>query len=296
MTGIVLHAHRSIGKSRRVCNICSTQCHQVHVPLSARSAGHSRPASPAPGELSRNHSNSTLSGTTTPITGTKSDGNLYLECLNCGRPFASVRYAPHLSSCLGIGSSRRHNSRANTSKPKSISELRRSTTPSDRGSIYTPEDVNSFRSRDEKFPSREDIEVEESIGSSMGIPEPPDSRKRKHDGARSNPSPYNAKVPSKLRETAFNSSPDGLQGWSRESSPLSQLQSLLSTGSSATGQLDLASRRTRQSEEDSAILPDSEKPIPLSVATLRQRANNSSVDYVLDGDEVSADSSSSDES
>jgi len=34
----------------------------------------------------------------------------------------------------------------------------------------------------------------------------------------------------------------------------------------------------------------------LNVAALRQRANNSSVDYILDGDDASADSSSSDES
>jgi len=154
VTGIVLLAHREINKSRTVCNVCSTQCHQIHVPLSARTASHSRPASPAPGELSRSHSNAALSGTATPVSGAKSDGNLYLECFNCGRPFASVRYAPHLSSCLGIGSSRRNNPRSNLTKTR---ELRRSTTPSDRGAISVSEDATSSRSRNEKS-SKEDTE------------------------------------------------------------------------------------------------------------------------------------------
>lgn len=57
----------------------------VHLPLSARTAGHSRAASPAASELIRSNSVTSLSGTATPTSGAKSDGNLYLECLNCGR-------------------------------------------------------------------------------------------------------------------------------------------------------------------------------------------------------------------
>ena len=124
-------------------------------------------------------------------------------------------------------------------------------------------------------------------------------------------SPYHSKVPSKLRETAFNSSPDGSLRSSRESSPVSHLQKQPSPN--LAEKIELAAKRTRLSNEISrAESVEQGKPLPLSFAALRQRANSSSVDYILcvcallyiayltawdlDGDDVSADSSSSDES
>lgn len=278
-TDVALTAHQEILKSKKICPICLTYCHQIHVPLSARNAGLSRAASPAPVELSRTNSNTSQSGTATPSSGLRPEGNLYYDCLNCGRPFASIRYAPHLSSCLGIGSSRRNTSRSSTAKPKSNTESRRSATPSDRASPSKDigEDPNSF---------------------SVTAPDEAslDSRKRKYDTARSNTSPYHSKVPSKLRETAFNSSPDGSLHSSGESSPVLHLQKQPSSPSLAE-KTELAAKKARLSGEISrAESVEQGKPLPLSVAALRQRANSSSVDYILDGDEVSADSSSSDES
>lgn len=116
----------------------------------------------------------------------------------------------------------------------------------------------------------------------QGPTESMDMRKRKHDAVRTNASPYNAKIPSKLRETAFNSSPDdGMPTSSRESSPLSHMQSILPLGSPTTDQFEVSSKKARLTEEEPINMFDQEKPAPLSVAALRQRANNSSVDYIL---------------
>jgi hypothetical protein len=117
MTDVTLGVHQELLKNKKICSICLTRsvpfslnhyCTYrmflvvtkvsnspelrinlspvVHVPLSARTAGQSRAASPAPVELSRANSNNSQSGTATPNSGFKPDGNLYFECLNCGRP------------------------------------------------------------------------------------------------------------------------------------------------------------------------------------------------------------------
>lgn len=75
------------------------------------------------------------SATATPVNG-KSEGTVYFECENCKRQvslldldafmlltvsqIASNRYAPHLSSCLGLGNSRRGAVRNATSKTKCV--------------------------------------------------------------------------------------------------------------------------------------------------------------------------------
>jgi len=123
-----------------------------------------------------------------------------------------------------------------------------------------------------------------------------ESRKRKYDAARSNMSPYHSKIPSKLRETAFNSSPDGSVHSSGESSPVSHFRKQPSSPN-LTEKTELAVKRTRLSGDTKrAESVEQGKPLPSSVTALRQRVNNSSVDYILDGDDISADSSSSDES
>ncbi|TFK41368.1 hypothetical protein BDQ12DRAFT_679352 [Crucibulum laeve] len=117
----VLQSHHEVARSRAVCHICHTQCGSVHTPASmatasqasANGASSSRADTPSStGEAKPGINGS--AGTSTPTSA--KDGNLYLECISCARPIASNRYAPHLSSCLGLSTSRRGPTRNNTKK------------------------------------------------------------------------------------------------------------------------------------------------------------------------------------
>ncbi|KAJ7357145.1 hypothetical protein DFH08DRAFT_475418 [Mycena albidolilacea] len=109
---VTLQSHHETARSRTVCSVCKTRCSSVHAPTHSVASLPSRASTPA-----ANGSAST--GTSTP---TKSDGNLYLECLHCSRQIASNRYAPHLSSCMGLSQSRRGAARGSAAKPKQPSE------------------------------------------------------------------------------------------------------------------------------------------------------------------------------
>ena len=108
----------------------------VHVPgpstcISQAVPPPSRPATPSVEIKVGNGSVAT--GTSTP-TSVKTDGTIYLNCVNCNRPVrttsesgsllntsqvSSNRYATHLSSCLGIGTgTRRGAARSTYTKPK----------------------------------------------------------------------------------------------------------------------------------------------------------------------------------
>ncbi|KAG6891414.1 hypothetical protein C0992_007193 [Termitomyces sp. T32_za158] len=92
----------------------------------------SRPSTPG-SALEGKAANSAGTGTNTPTSG--KDGNLYLECVNCSRQIASNRYAPHLTSCLGLNTARRGAAR-NNNKSKPPSEAGRSLSPaSDAGAV-----------------------------------------------------------------------------------------------------------------------------------------------------------------
>ncbi|KAJ7071236.1 hypothetical protein C8F01DRAFT_1362978 [Mycena amicta] len=119
---VTLQSHREVSRSLSVCAVCQTRCSAVHVPPPlASQASPSRPSTPVP-----NGSGGT--GTSTPT----KEGNLYLSCLVCSRQIASSRYASHLSSCLGLGTTRRTAARGSAMKSKPSSDAGgRSTSPDD---------------------------------------------------------------------------------------------------------------------------------------------------------------------
>ncbi|TEB05183.1 hypothetical protein FA13DRAFT_1196508 [Coprinellus micaceus] len=87
-------------------------------------------------------------GTSTPTNGKGEGGILYLECLQCSRQISSNRYAPHLSSCMGLSHSRRGAPRTNSrARP---SEAGRSASPaSDMGYGSDDRSPNKGKGRDD---------------------------------------------------------------------------------------------------------------------------------------------------
>ncbi|KAJ7786086.1 hypothetical protein B0H16DRAFT_17107 [Mycena metata] len=119
---VTLQSHHETARSRSICPVCKTRCSSVHPPTHSQVASQSLPSRPS--TPAANGSGGT--GTSTP---TKSDGNLYLECVNCSRQIASNRYAPHLSSCMGLGTTRRGAARGGAAKSKQPSEAGGSSSP-----------------------------------------------------------------------------------------------------------------------------------------------------------------------
>jgi len=129
---VALQSHHEVSRSRAICHVCNTHCNMAHAPGPSNPpivAPPSRPPSP----LEVKAANGPLgTGTSTP-TSLKAEGNIYFECLNCGRQIASNRYAPHLSGCMGIG--RRGAARGTNVKTKNSSESGRSPSPSELGNV-----------------------------------------------------------------------------------------------------------------------------------------------------------------
>jgi len=122
-----LQSHQEISRSRVVCNVCHTRCQAVHVPGPSNIVPPSRADTPLPTDLKLTAETET--GTPTGSAGSKSDGTNLLECVNCGRQLAPHRYAPHLSTCMGLATARRGAVRANASVKKQNSEILRSDSP-----------------------------------------------------------------------------------------------------------------------------------------------------------------------
>ncbi|KAJ7706410.1 hypothetical protein B0H17DRAFT_1037084 [Mycena rosella] len=125
---VTLQSHHETARSRSICPVCKTRW-ALHTPANSQVASQpglpSRPSTPAAG-----------TGTSTP-TSSKAEGNLYLECVNCSRQIASSRYAPHLSSCMGLATTRRGAARGSavkSSKPPSEAGSSPEAGPSDDGS------------------------------------------------------------------------------------------------------------------------------------------------------------------
>ncbi|THH26653.1 hypothetical protein EUX98_g7532 [Antrodiella citrinella] len=130
MMDVVLKAHQEVARSRTICTICHTRCGQVSLEADT--------------------------GTNTPVNG-KSEGTAYFECENCKRQIASNRYAPHLSSCLGLGNSRRGAIRNANTKTKLTSEAGRSASPymgSDHGNVS--DDGKGSKSKSKSRAKRQD--------------------------------------------------------------------------------------------------------------------------------------------
>ncbi|KAJ7293364.1 hypothetical protein C8J57DRAFT_24023 [Mycena rebaudengoi] len=119
---VALQSHHETARSRSICTVCQTRCSSVHTPSTSQVVLQpSRQSTPSEARGG--------TGTSTP-TSVKADGNLYLECVNCSRQIASNRYAPHLSSCMGLATTRRGAARGSAVKSKPSSELGgRSTSP-----------------------------------------------------------------------------------------------------------------------------------------------------------------------
>ncbi|KNZ71464.1 hypothetical protein J132_09789, partial [Termitomyces sp. J132] len=146
---VTLQAQQEVLRSRMLCPVCNTYALYsgsayliVHAPgpsgaTSQPSVASSRPSTPASTVDGRVANNSAGTGTNTPTSA--KDGNLYLECVNCSRQIASNRYAPHLTSCLGLSAARRGTARTNNNAPlfcRPPSEAGRSLSPSsDTGAV-----------------------------------------------------------------------------------------------------------------------------------------------------------------
>ncbi|TFK57452.1 hypothetical protein OE88DRAFT_1803995 [Heliocybe sulcata] len=103
---ITLQTHQELARNRAICDVCHTRCGLVHLP------GPSAPGTSVKIEGEQN-GGTQLGASTSSNGGTKGDGNVYFECLNCNREIAWNRYAPHLSSCMGIGARKGANRSAN---------------------------------------------------------------------------------------------------------------------------------------------------------------------------------------
>ncbi|KAJ6519607.1 hypothetical protein C8R45DRAFT_27959 [Mycena sanguinolenta] len=118
---VTLQSHHETARSRSICPVCKTRCSSVHAPTHPPVASQSQPSRPSTPAAN----GSAGTGTSTP---TKTDGNaIYLECVNCSRQIASSRYAPHLSSCLGLATSRRGAARGSAVKKQPSEAEGRST-------------------------------------------------------------------------------------------------------------------------------------------------------------------------
>ncbi|KAJ7492834.1 hypothetical protein FB451DRAFT_551635 [Mycena latifolia] len=199
---ITLQSHHETARSRSICPVCKTRCRcsSVHTPSNSQVVSQpplpSRPSTPAA-------SGSAGTGTSTP-TSAKADGNLYLECVNCSRQIASSRYAPHLSSCMGLATTRRGAARGNavkTSKPPS--EAGRSTSPSpvlsDDGTNSKGKGKSKTKRTDEaEFNLKRKRKKQSASGSPVSrIKAGPDVA-----GVPSNAHHSPSKVPSKLRDSS----------------------------------------------------------------------------------------------
>ncbi|KAF8480937.1 hypothetical protein DFH94DRAFT_435676 [Russula ochroleuca] len=130
---VALQSHQEVARSRRKCDVCHTHCRQVHTPAPASTAGTATASQSTlpgsrPGTPPRDAGTPTVAGT--PNGSVNKDGTMILDCVGCGRPMASNRYASHLSGCIGTGTgTRRAAVRNATSKSKLGSDAGRSVSP-----------------------------------------------------------------------------------------------------------------------------------------------------------------------
>ncbi|TRM61413.1 hypothetical protein BD626DRAFT_500947 [Schizophyllum amplum] len=207
-----LQAHRDAAKSRAICASCGTRCSAVRTPTQSgqaspcKASAFSRSGTPS---VSNNGAN----GSSTP----NKDGVLYLECVNCQRQIASSRYAPHLSSCMGLNTSRRAAVRG-SAKAKQSAERERSLSPIDDGAALS-EDSQPLKNKS-KSKSKKKDEAEFSLKRKRPTsPQPSPKKPRPKPVASSSISPRfknptvpssqshvykqtQSKVPSKLRESS----------------------------------------------------------------------------------------------
>ncbi|ORX37897.1 hypothetical protein BD324DRAFT_623701 [Kockovaella imperatae] len=133
---VAISAHREIKRSKVPCGVCHTHC-RGHSALSSAHFGSSSSAGPstsrAPGGAYAVGPEKGTGGNTGIGSGSgkpDGNGNVFFDCLVCGRGIASSRYAPHLSSCLGMnGGTRRKAARAAINKNRLGANDRSSPSP-----------------------------------------------------------------------------------------------------------------------------------------------------------------------
>ncbi|RSH93499.1 hypothetical protein EHS25_007855 [Saitozyma podzolica] len=142
-----ISAHREIKRGRAICGVCRSHdglqplkpSQASQVSQAETSSSSSRAGSPA----SASQRSVTVNGTSSvPVdrtagyavgpekgtggatgigsgSGRMEGGNVFFNCLVCGKPTVSTRYAPHLASCLGLsGSTRRGATRQAATKAR----------------------------------------------------------------------------------------------------------------------------------------------------------------------------------
>ncbi|TFK30403.1 hypothetical protein FA15DRAFT_662358 [Coprinopsis marcescibilis] len=235
-----LQAHREIAKASTVCNVCNTRCSSVHVPSSfAQLPGSSSQSQTIPSRSESPSSNGDFkiqTGTSTP-TNNKGDGNLLLKCLKCSQRIASNRFAPHLSTCMGLSNSRRGAPRANSKQLKAPSDAGRSASPSSEAGYYSDEKASGKakslgkgkRGNDESSYKRKRLsspQITPNKKSKGKVSGSPISRvKANPDSGVPSSSHYSpstnsqSRVPSKLRDSSTAPYNDNSSSSSRSSSP-----------------------------------------------------------------------------
>ncbi|KAF5312046.1 hypothetical protein D9619_003346 [Psilocybe cf. subviscida] len=242
-----LQSHQEVLRSKSLCPVCNTRCNAIHTP---GAAGGSNEAS-ASGHHTASRANTPMSttssefaskgqfggtGTSTP-NGTKNDsGTIYFECVSCTRQIASNRYAPHLSSCMGLGNARRGAMRG-SAKVKQPSDAGRSISPGSDG--HQSDDKGKGKSKGKKKAADEsDFSLKRKR---LGSPQISPNKKPKKGKVSASPvsrvradpdilglssnSHYSplassqSKIPSKLRDSSTASFMDRSSTSSRESSP-----------------------------------------------------------------------------
>ncbi|KAF8078368.1 hypothetical protein FPV67DRAFT_49438 [Lyophyllum atratum] len=257
-----LQAHHEVIRSRTICRICNTQCAvisssldlhtyaggadscgAVHAPGSSTATSQatmlaSRAGTPASAVDAKTTNGSSGTGTNTPTS--VKDGNLYMDCVNCSRQIASNRYAPHLSSCMGLASARRGAARG-TNKSKPPSDAGRSVSPdSDAGDISNEspkgkgkgkamskrDDEAEFNLKRKRHDSPQVSPVknqkkQKTSGSPVSRLKAGPDKKGPRKNSHYSPSNSQSKVPSKLRDSSTASFIGGSSTSlsSRESSP-----------------------------------------------------------------------------
>ncbi|KAF9535545.1 hypothetical protein CPB83DRAFT_841950 [Crepidotus variabilis] len=262
-----LKSHHEVARSKTVCPVCNTRCGAIHTPGSSSSAANessqfsakapsraATPSSAASNEFTLAKQNA--NGISTPTGG--KDGNLYLECVVCSRQISSNRYAPHLASCMGLGSARRNGARG-TAKPKLPSDAGRSASPVSEGGDGSEERPNGKG----KSKVKDDGEFAVSGNGKrkrVGSPHISPNKKSKQGKAAASPVsrvkaepdlaglPSNShfspsassqsKVPSKLRDSSTASFLEHSSDGSRDSSP----ETMRTPGSSFSAQSPARSR------------------------------------------------------
>lgn len=246
-----LQSHHEVARGRAVCPVCNTQCGSVHVSGSSAGASQSgvgasatsrsdTPSSSGEPKTSATANGSAGTGSSTP-TSVKVDGTTYLDCVSCGRQIASNRYAPHLSNCMGLATSRRGAVRGNT-KSKPASDPGRSPSPGSDGGNISDERSNNAKgkgkAKGKKAADESDFSLKRKRPTSPQTSPNKRSKKGKASGSpvsrvKADPDlvgmPSNShyspttnsqsKIPSKLRDSSTASFLDRSSASSRSSSP-----------------------------------------------------------------------------